>query len=254
MDPPHFFHADIQPGENRLTPAEARHARQSLRLQPGAAVVLFDGRGRRAAGTIVGLPSVVTDTGDRESRKRPADVTVAVEVITAEPAPSPTLTLIVAACKGSRLDWMIEKCTELGVDHITLARFERSVVQPGPQHIERMERTALEACKQCGRLWLPTFAVDDALSAANDATGGARLLIAHLSQRAEPFATALSDDHSSDVVAIVGPEGGLADAELHALVEAGGETVRLGDYMLRVETAAVAAAATWAGLRRNMAR
>ena len=143
---------------------------------------------------------------------------------------------------------MVEKCTELGTERIILADFERSVVRAGPQHVRRLQRTTLEACKQCGRLWLPELQAGVSML---DAIAGVRpgaLLFAHLAESAILLGTWLATrlEASNRLAVVVGPEGGFGADELAALGRASAEAVRLGPYVLRVETAAVAVAATWA--------
>lgn len=169
-----------------------------------------------------------------------------IEAIEEVSRPRAELTLIVAACKGPRLDWLIEKCTELGVSRIVLAEFERSVVRCGPRHVEKLRRTAIEASKQCRRAWLPEIAAGLSLAEAVAPCDGIPLLIAH----PEPSAAALPDwlaRHASErkLSAVVGPEGGLTPTEIVFLRSAGAVEVRLAETVLRVETAAAAIAACW---------
>jgi hypothetical protein len=77
-----------------------------------------------------------------------------------------TLTLLVAACKGPRLDFLVEKCTELGVTRLVLTEFTRGVVHIGRRHAEKLRRTAIAAGKQCGRSWLPEIEAEMDLPAA----------------------------------------------------------------------------------------
>jgi 16S rRNA (uracil1498-N3)-methyltransferase len=158
------------------------------------------------------------------------------------------LTLVVPGCKGARLDWLIEKATELGVSRFILAEFERTVVHTRPQHGRKLERTAIAACKQCHRAWLPQIQSGVALGQAVQAVADAALLVAHLSGDAPPLAKWLAAHHSTtaNLAVVIGPEGGLAPAELDALMAAGGQLVCLAEHTLRVETAALAVAACWA--------
>ena len=149
MSLPRFYHEPLRPGELTLEPAEARHAAGARRLGAGDQVELFDGQGQVAIATL--LPT-------EARRARSGALRVLVSEVSRAPPPSAQLTLIVAACKGPRLTWMVEKCTELGVARILLADFERSVVRVGEAHLDKLRRTAIEACKQCRRAWLPELA------------------------------------------------------------------------------------------------
>lgn len=263
MSQPRFFCPDIRDAPSaRIDVAEARHALGSRRLADGDTVELFDGRGARAQARIE-LPA---DPRGRRPRSAARDgISVRIERVELTPLPIRTLTLIVAGCKGSRLDWLVEKCTELDVTRVVFARFERSVVYPGAGHVDKLRRTAIEACKQCGRDWLPEFAADLALREAVRASrvAGApsstqppagpwppALLVAHPTPAACAVSLALAAAGAAQrrhFAAVIGPEGGLSDAELADLLSLGGVLVRLGPHVLRVETAAVALAGAWSG-------
>ncbi len=261
MSEPRFFCRTLHPGLIELDETEARHARLSLRLRPGDAISLFDGRGRLARARLA-EPGSATAPGPARagSRSTSRRCLALVEAVMTVPPPARTLTLITAACRGARLDWMIEKCTELGVTRIVLAAFERSVVRPAAGAEEKMARTALEACKQCRRVWLPEIAAGASLteaigpfctppvSAAAPACPRRPSLLV-----CEPLSTlSLADwlhahaGESRHMAAVIGPEGGLSDAERAMLSQAGAQPVRLAEHTLRVETAAVAVAANWA--------
>lgn len=240
MHIPRFYVSELREPLTVLPEAEARHARSSLRLVNGDEVELFDGRGGLAAG-VVEAPGAI---GKARGKTAP-QLSVRVRDIRRESAPQRTLTLIVAGCKGARLDWMIEKCTELGVTRIILAEFERSVVRVSPGHTDRLLRTAIEACKQCGRNWLPELeAGATLLDAAKPAIS--RLLVCEPGQPSESLPAALATGGSA-VTAVIGPEGGLTAAELDSLDQLGGLRVRLAEHVLRIETAAVCVASIWAG-------
>lgn len=243
-----FYCAELAPGLITLDAGESRHALHSLRLRPGDEIIVFDGRGRVAHGTlrsddVAGSPKPGRRVGVKARR-----AVVEVEHVLCEPPPSRTLTLIVPGCKGARLTWMVEKLTELGTTRITVANFERSVVRVGPAHARRLRRTAIEAAKQSQRVWLPEIACGAPLDKALADLPHAKLLVAHPAEGAATLfgrfhAHELADEH---VTAIIGPEGGLSDAEVAMLREADGKLVRLASTILRVETAAISLAANWA--------
>jgi 16S rRNA (uracil1498-N3)-methyltransferase len=239
-----WFHCPVlQPGQVTLADSEARHAGQSLRLQPGDAVTLFDGNGHLGRGAIA---DEVPAAGSKRNRQRP--LTVLVEGIQTVPRPACALTLVVPGCKGARLDWLIEKGTELGVARFILVELEHSVVHTGPQHAGKLERTAIEACKQCHRAWRPRIEAGLTLVGALATCPGATLLAAHLDAEAPAWGDWLAAHRPvpADIAVVIGPEGGLSVAEIAALRTAGAQTVRLGEHILRVETAALAIAACWA--------
>ncbi len=250
MSTPRFHCPAIRAGLVELPPAEAQHALRSLRLRPGDAVELFDGAGLTAAGVL--QPNTEPSAGGK--RQRGAAARVAVEAVRHTPPPARRLTLLTAACKGDRLDFLIEKSTELDVWRIELCQFERSVVRVGAGHADGLARRAIEACKQCGRAWAPQIGAGRSLAAAledwrrDDAA--AALLVADPSDDAIGFSKWLRDAQASERAAIViGPEGGVAPAESVRLNELGAIRVRLGPHVLRVETAALAAAACFAAVQ-----
>jgi 16S rRNA (uracil1498-N3)-methyltransferase len=238
VDPPHFYCPTLTAGVVTLDAGESDHALRSRRLGPGDAVVLFDGRGHVAPGVICG--------GSAGKSRTWGPVQVEVSRIEDRPRPESELTLVVAACKGPRLDWMVEKCTELGVARILLAEFERSVVRPGSQHVAKLRRAAIEACKQSGRPWLPVIEAPGALPVAIELVRGAHLAVAHLEPGARTAWSWQSAARRTRCAAVIGPEGGLTASEAAWLTKAGGELVCLGPYTLRVETAAVAFASLFA--------
>lgn len=247
MNAPRFYSRALHPGEVTLDEAEARHARASRRLRPGDELELFDGRGRVGFGRIVAenAPSrghLATRTDGRDA------VTVHVERILLTQPPIRTLTLIVPGCKGERLEWMVEKCTELGASRLEFAAFQRSVVSPGETRIDKLRRVAIEACKQSRRAWLPEIAAGAALPDLLHEPRRGALLLADPDETAQPLAGWLHAHavQANPLTVVIGPEGGLAAEELEMLRGAGAQIVRLAEHILRIETAAVCAAANWA--------
>jgi len=246
MTAPRFYCPDLCVGQVALSEAEARHARASRRLQAGDEVTLFDGRGGMAHAQLARAGGAPNTTRTTKKGRRETRLLATVEAIVRTPAAGQQLALIVAGCKGTRLDWLVEKCTELGVTRLHFAEFARSVVHVGAAHLEKLRRTAVEACKQCGRLWLPEIAAGGDLVAVVTASDADHLLVADPAETARPYGAWLQHHASGhSVAAVVGPEGGLAVEELRVLTQAGAEPVCLGAHTLRVETAAVALAAGW---------
>ncbi len=250
MHTPWFYCPVLHAGLVELDEDQARHAQHSLRLRPGDKLTVFDGRGRVAEGTLQ-EPATTAAKARRHGRKTTLAHSVCVDEPKHIPASRHSLSLIVAACKGARLDWLVEKCTELGVANICLCDFERSVVHVGAQHVERLTRVAIEACKQCRRAWLPHLQIAASVRQAWEERQQSHLLVAHPDPAARRLGDYLWSLHPqlSRITVVIGPEGGLSPNELDSLSVAGAQTVRLAEYILRVETAAVAVAATWANLQ-----
>lgn len=215
-----------------LTGPEGRHAATVRRLRPGERVDLTDGRGRYARCTVTAAGRDTLDLDVTERR----DV----------PAPRPYLTVVQALAKGERGELAVETMTEVGVDAIVpweaahcVARWRGDRAAKG---VTRWRTTAREAAKQARRAWFPE--VTD-LAATDDVArrlAAADLAVVLHEDAAEPL-SALAVPESGEVVAVVGPEGGLTDAEIGAFERAGARAVRLGPTVLRTSTAGAAAAA-----------
>ncbi len=197
-----------------------------LRLGTGERVMLFDGRGNAAVAEI------------EDVRKRSARLRI-VERLPAAAAPGPKITLITAVPKSDRFRWLVEKATELGVRRLIPLRTERSVVHPGDGKIQKMRAASIAACKQCGRNDLLTIEPLQEFAEVVSRASSDRLLIAD--PHGEPLGDVSSASRQDGGLRLaIGPEGGFTAAEIDLATDAGGETVRLGESILRIETAALA--------------
>ncbi len=228
MSAPRLFVDQLDSTEILLPPEELLHAAGPLRLRDGEPVEAFDGRGGVAHGTLR-----VQGAGKRRTGH------VDVEKLCSVPPLSRPLAIVTAACKGPRLTWLVEKCVELGVARLQFHAFERSVVQLSPANVGKLRRTAIEACKQCRRAWLPELAVSANQAPPFDTPA----FVAHR----EPAVLRWRDRAAGLEAAtiFVGPEGGFSQRELQQWRSQGFECVSLGEHVLRIETACVSAAAQW---------
>lgn len=219
--------------ELRLDGDVAHYVARVLRLKAGAPVVLFDGSGDEVAATVkaVSRKGVLLGVGARRARS--------VE------SPLP-IHLAQSISRGERMDMVVQKATELGVRRITPLLTARSVVRFDVERATRRRqhwlRIARSACEQCGRNVPPAIDPPTAFahwigSAGND--GEARLL---LDPRAE-LSLGASLDRPRPLRLLIGPEGGLSEAERDEALAAGYAACTLGPRILRTETAAVAALA-----------
>jgi 16S rRNA (uracil1498-N3)-methyltransferase len=190
-----------------LSGEAANHVAKVLRLRSGNTLVVFDGSGRDFEGEITGFRrdevKVAIGTGRAIANESPADIT-----------------LLQGVCRGPRMDTVIQKATELGVRRMQPVLTGRSVVrldadQAGRKQ-EHWRRVAISACEQCGRSRVPVL---DASTLASIGPGR------------EPIAL------------LVGPEGGLTEAEARLAIDSGFQSVRIGPRILRTETAPLAALA-----------
>lgn len=218
-----------------LSGTEAHHAHVK-RTQPGEQIDIVDGRGTRVTVEV--------------SEVSPALVRGTVLARTVEPAPANPITLVQALAKGGRDEAAIESAVEVGVLGIVPWQADRSIVRwSGPKAAKgcaKWQQIAASAMKQSRQSYLadvsePVTSGDLAELVRAAVADGGRAFICHESAT-EPLA-GLAIDRPGPLWIIVGPEGGISDTELAALIEAGGEPVLLGRSVLRSGTAGTVAAA-----------
>jgi 16S rRNA (uracil1498-N3)-methyltransferase len=216
----------------RLDGPEGRHAATVRRLQPGEAVVVTDGRGRRHAGLVA---AVGRDTVD-----------IAVSEVSVVAAPSPRIVVVQALPKGDRGELAVELLTEVGVDEIVPWQAERCVTQwrgeKAAKATEKWRATARESTKQSRRSWAPVVADLASTREVCARLATAALAVVLHETATEPLAE-VSPPPSGEVVLVIGPEGSLSDAELAAFLEAGADVRRIGESVMRTSTAGAVAAA-----------
>ena len=222
--------ADWNAPQPALTGDEARHLAQVLRIRAGQQITVFDGAGRRA-------PAAVLDVARDH-------VSLALGAAESPAAPLPRITLAQAIPKGKTMDSLVRKAVELGVAAIDPLVTRNTIVQPGDRKAGKWQRTALEACKQCGQDTLPAiaeptpFATWLAALPAIPAPGELRI-IASLAPGARPLREILPRHPGTTAATLlIGPEGDFSSEETTAALAAGFLPATLGHIVLRVETAA----------------
>ena len=220
-----------------LPSAGAYHVARVLRMREGAPLSVFDGDGHEFRAEIVRVD------GDK--------VTVKLGEHTPGTTESPLkITLVQGVSRSERMDWTLQKATELGVAAVAPVLTARSVVRLDEKQAVKKQAhwrgIVVGACEQCGRARIPAVATPVTLREyfANVRKDGLRLV---LSPSAPGSLVGLSS-MPSKVELLIGPEGGLEDDELHAAQKAGFMPVRLGPRVLRTETAAVVALSVLQGL------
>ena len=207
-----------------LPPEEAHHARRVLRVRPGDGVALFDGQGREILGTI-------EFSGKEDAMVHP-------ESERRIPPPMPRLILAQAWLhRREAIADIVRHATELGASRVIFFRAARSEQAPKPS--PKFERIAIEACKQCGRLWLPKIGFAADLAAILSETPGDRR-IALLEDPPSPIGARSNED---DLTLIIGPEGDFSPEEHAWALDAGARPFSLGSATYRSETAAFLALA-----------
>ena len=155
--------------------------------------------------------------------------------------------LVQSLLKGEKLEWVLQKATELNVDTIYLvptancvAKYDKKKLQ---SKVNRWEKIMLEAAQQCGRNHLPTLVVGETLLQALDIESEALKLVAYENEAGQTIKDVLKTLHSdksvTDVLICIGPEGGYQEKEINAIIKYGGKSVSLGNTILRAETAAI---------------
>lgn len=199
-----------------------------LRLKPNAPLIVFNGNGDQYNATIEAIEkktvTIRTEDCDNINNESPLSIHLGI-----------------AISKGDRIDWVMQKATELGVTAITPLTSERTEVKLKGERLEKKlqhwRQIAISACEQCGRNRIPTI---NALSIADDwinTVAAERKLVLH--HRTEQAIDATLTIASSAL--LIGPEGGLSDREINAAEQQGFEALRLGPRVLRTETAPLAA-------------
>lgn len=209
------------------------HLRKSLRVTVGEKLWLGDDRRKRY------FIHVMTITS-RELRGR------VLEEREGPPPPHPTVILAQAILKGDRMDWVIQKSTELGASSIVPIISERVIARPRIERLgaqqERWQRIAFEAAQQAERWDVPEVHAPVELNAwLHSSPKGLILILTERSDEGSLTTIALPEGSQSRILLVIGPEGGWSAAEREAAQASGCPSVSLGPRILRAETAAVAA-------------
>lgn len=205
-----------------LEPAEGRHVTGALRLREGDEIVLADGRGQIAAANLAAV----------------SKATVLAEVMSVQTIPKPPgegVTLALAIIEAKAMDWAVQKAVEIGIRRFLPIITDRTQAggRVNPGRSDHWRRVALQTLKQCRRAWgmelldiemLPSFVADRAEGGVVADQNGLPVGRLHMPR---------------DRVLIVGPEGGFSAVEDELFTRNGWRRLRLGDNVLRSETAAV---------------
>lgn len=222
-----FIDATLSTGEHELPEAQAHYIGRVLRMAEGDAVQLFDGSGFEFRATLV-------EVGKKRVR---VQVT---ESFAGLAESSLQIHLGQGLSRGERMDWAIQKATELGVTQITPIVSERCEVRLKDERAEKRQahwqQIAISACEQCGRSVVPVVNPPVTLAEWLKHTDADLKLVLH--PVAEPL---VSHNKPASLAFLIGPEGGLNDAEVDQAQDAGFHAARLGPRVLRTETAPVVA-------------
>lgn len=231
MRKPRIYTAQPLDGQRHieLEAAPSQHLSRALRKSTGDQLVLFNGDGGEYDAIIhqVEKKSVVVEL--LEQRNTTVESPLQIH-------------LGIGVSRGERMDWVVQKATELGVASLAPLLTERSEVKLGGERaakkVRHWQHIAISACEQCGRNRVPVVQPLTDLSAwLNTVEADCKLVLHH---RAQEIATTA---RPPSVALLIGPEGGLSDGEIRCAEEAGFQSLALGPRVLRTETAPLAAIA-----------
>jgi 16S rRNA (uracil1498-N3)-methyltransferase len=218
----------VRDGQAEIAGDDARHLTQVLRVEAGQMFEISD----NTAAYVAEIASVAK-----------TQVTFRVLERLQDPEPAVPIHLLVALFKFDRLEWLLEKATELGITSVSFVRAERSdsgLDKAAEKRIERWRKIALEASQQSRRLRAPElFPVLRFKEAVRTHTDSHRLFLDE-DRTGTPLIDAVPDP-SVPVALLIGPEGGWTDSERSEARAIGWRPVSMGTYILRAETAAIAA-------------
>lgn len=222
-----YIDQPLASGRIQLPEASAHYISRVLRMQAGDALQLFDGSGQE-------FPGVIVEAGKK---------TVTVELENALPGqPDSPLQVHLGQVlsRGERMDWAIQKATELGVTEITPLFSERCEVrlndERAQKRLEHWRQVAISACEQCGRSSVPVTHPPLALAQWQQQVEADLKLVLH--PGVSPLA---SHQRPQQLALLIGPEGGLSDSEVSTAQQAGFHAACFGPRVLRTETAPVVA-------------
>lgn len=238
MRTPRIYISDLDPAQNiiEIDGQAAKHLLRVLRVTPEQAVILFDGNG-------IECSAVILETGPSSLKAR------LLSSATINRESSLCITLFQAISRGDRMDWLLQKATELGVTEINPVFSQRSMVKLDKKRLEtRMQHwrgIIIHACEQCGRNQLPVINTPVSLTSA-------------IEQLPEKPASYFLDSTASlrfrqliqtkSISLFVGPEGGFDEQEKMFMSDHGIQPVSMGPRTLRTETAGISAIAVLGAL------
>ena len=211
-----------------LEEAPSHHLSKVLRMQAGRELILFNGCGGEYAGAIeaISKKSVAVKLAEFNPENRQSSL---------------QLELAIGVSRGDRMDWVLQKATELGVTKITPLITERTEVKLGGERAEKKlghwQQTIISACEQCQRNLLPELSEPMLFSEwVAECKAELKFVLHHRDNQGLP-----QDKTTDNIALLIGPEGGLSDTEIALAVAQHFSPLTLGPRVLRTETAPVAA-------------
>jgi len=213
-----------------LEPSASQHVARAMRMTTGDKLTLFNGSGGEYATEIQSLSKKTVTVLVEEHRDTELESPLAIH-------------LGIAISRGDRVDWVIQKATELGVVKVSPLLTERTEVKlkgdRASKKIQHWQQIGIAACEQCGRNRLPQIEPLQSLSVWLENTPADHKLVLH--HRA--LSNTNSDAKPASIALLIGPEGGLSEGEISLAEAAGFASAQLGPRVMRTETAPLAAMA-----------
>ncbi|NQZ75550.1 MAG: 16S rRNA (uracil(1498)-N(3))-methyltransferase [Ekhidna sp.] len=219
-----FYQKNISKGDHFLSEEESKHCVQVLRRQKGDEIVIFDGLGSQftAQLTEVNKKKCTFDILSEE-RKSPREYKIHLAI-------APTKNM-------DRMEWMVEKLVEIGVDKITLIQTDHS--ERRKIRLDRLEKKAISAMKQSKNAFLPELSELTPFNDLMKNVSHQTRLIAHVDQKNTYITTEIQP--KTDTIILIGPEGDFSKEEITLALDSGFRPVSLGENTLRTETAGLVA-------------
>lgn len=216
-----------------LDSLDSHHLVNVMRLSNGDEIIVFDGRGKEYLCEVIDAKPEGVRVRALEQRMFDSEVRT-------------NITLVQAIPKSDKMDFVVQKCTELGVSRIVPVISDRTVVKLTPKkeisRRERWHRIACEAAKQCGRSVVPEISeVRTFRSVVDTLTPKELALIPWEGERTTRIGSVLKSTNAESIAVYVGPEGGFSLDEVRMAVQCGVIPVSLGPRILRTETAGIVA-------------
>lgn len=228
---PRFFADCAEGNEVVIAGEDARHIAGVLRMRPGESLTVCDGKG-------IDCACVIQSVGREEVRLKTLSRSRSLG------EPETEITVYQGLPKGDKMDWIVQKCVELGAGKIVPVQTGRSVSRPDPKtadrKAERWRKIAAEAAKQCGRGKLPEVSGLLPFRGAAEEFGEYDLPLLFYEGGGERISSLLTG-RPKRIAVFIGPEGGFEPEEVALLREKGAKTATLGPRILRTETAPIAA-------------
>jgi 16S rRNA (uracil1498-N3)-methyltransferase len=224
-----FFYVPNATDVDRLPQEEAAHATRVLRLKEGDSIFLIDGEG--------GIhQAVVTIATNKQCQYKITSTTTV-------PQSENRIHIAIAPTKMmERMEWMAEKATEIGIDEISF--LEGQFSERRKMRVDRIEKTVVSAMKQSRKAWMP--AINDMISVKQfiDTPREGRKFICHCHDEIPRIPLQQKIEEGQSYTVLIGPEGDFSIEEVEYALKHGYESVSLGDFRLRTETAALVALMT----------